>query len=242
MRSGPTVSAVIPVYNCEAYLAEAVESALSQTLPPSEIIVVDDGSTDRTAEVANRFGDQIRYAYQANQGIGAARNHGVDLARGDLVAFLDADDVWLPEKLALQTAALTSDPRLDMVLGHVEQFVSPELDAARARGLEPAEAILPGYVAGTVLVRRDSFFRAGPFATRWRVGEFVDWYARAKDAGLEDLMLPNVVTRRRIHTANVSVRERDARSDFVSILKSTLDRRRRTGRGLTGGMDDETVK
>jgi len=223
-----SVSVIIPVFNCEAYLAEAIDSVLSQTWPPGEIIVVDDGSTDGSRDVARGYSDQIRYVYQENQGIGAARNRGVDLAGGDLLAFLDADDMWLPNKLVVQMAAFESEPDLDMVLGQVEQFVSPELGPDARATIGDEERVLPGYVAGTVLVKRDSFLRVGPFSTDWRVGEFLDWYAKAKDAGLRDVMLPDIVTRRRIHTSNIGIRERKSQGDYVRILKAALDRRRQT--------------
>lgn len=106
MSDGPTVSVIIPVYNGERFLAEAIRSALDQTLSPAEIIVIDDGSTDASAEVARGFGPPVRVLAQANLGPAAARNLGVAHAAGDLLAFLDADDLWMPEKLAYQVQFL----------------------------------------------------------------------------------------------------------------------------------------
>lgn len=102
-----TVSVAIPAYNCARYLPETVESALSQTLPPLEVIVIDDGSTDDTGEVLARYEGRIRDVRQRNMGISAARNAGIRIARGTLIAFLDADDVWLPSMLAQQCEALS---------------------------------------------------------------------------------------------------------------------------------------
>jgi glycosyltransferase involved in cell wall biosynthesis len=116
----PSISVVIPVHNGELYLAEAVDSALAQTHRPAEVVVVDDGSTDGTAEVAAGLGAAVRYVHQRNRGPGGAMNRGVALARGEYVAFLSADDVWEPEKLAGQMAALVADPSLDLVFGHVQ--------------------------------------------------------------------------------------------------------------------------
>ena len=105
MQDKPLVSAIIPVYNCERYLAEAIESVLAQTYRPIGIIVVDDGSTDGSADVAKSFTDpQVRYFYQPNSGQGAARNQGTNLARGSFFTFLDADDLWTDNKLELQLA------------------------------------------------------------------------------------------------------------------------------------------
>ena len=228
--NNPLVSVIIPVYNGERYLAEAIESVLAQTYRPLEIIVVDDGSTDGSAEVAKRFGSPVRYCFQPNSGAGAARNQGADLARGSFLAFLDADDIWLADKLALQIAAFDADPKMDMVFGHVRQFHSPELLDERARkNTRYAAEIMQGYAPGTLLIKRDAFFRAGPFATNWRVGEFVDWYLKAIEQGLKSLLLPEIVMERRIHTDNMGIREHKHYTDYVRILKASLDRRRKKG-------------
>src|SRR5437763_5703586 len=100
------VSVVIPVRNGERFLADAIGSALGQSRPPLEVIVVDDGSSDSTAEVAQAFGSAVHCVSQPPLGVATALNCGVNLARGDLLAFLDADDVWMHEKLELQVAAL----------------------------------------------------------------------------------------------------------------------------------------
>ena len=112
MTAASEVSAVIPVHNGAAYVAEAVQSILSQTRPPIECVVVDDGSTDETAEVVRRFGNEVAYVRQDRAGVSSARNRGAALARGALVAFLDHDDVWLPTKLERQVEAL-ADARCD---------------------------------------------------------------------------------------------------------------------------------
>jgi len=115
-----TVSVVIPAYNYGRYLAEAIDSALAQTYPPLEIIVVDDGSTDHTAEVIASYGRRVRGVFQANAGVSAARNTGIDVARGEYLAFLDADDVWYPRKLELQMARFEADPSLGLVHAGLE--------------------------------------------------------------------------------------------------------------------------
>ncbi len=101
---------MIPAFNAEPYIAETVASVLEQTLAPAEVLVIDDGSSDRTAELARAFGGAIRCIPQPRAGIGAALNRGIELARGVLIAFVDADDLWVPEKLALQLGALHSRP------------------------------------------------------------------------------------------------------------------------------------
>ncbi len=226
-KSRPVVSVIIPVFNCERFLAEAVESALAQTYRPIEIIVVDDGSTDRSGDVAKGFQDRgVRYYYQPNSGAGAARNKGTNLARGSYIAFLDHDDIWLPDKLTLQMAAFDDDPGLDMIFGLVSQFYYSESDEPPDTTGEPEGGLLRGYYPSAMLIKRESFIHVGPFATHWRVGEFVDWFAKATETGLRSHVVPEVVTRRRIHTTNVGIRERGSQTDYVRILKQALDRRR----------------
>ena len=220
------ISVVIPVYNAAAFLAEAVDSVLAQTVLPLEIVVVDDGSTDSSPEVVARYGRALRYHYQANAGIGAARNQGVRLSKGALLAFLDADDLWSPDKLAWQIEALENHPQVDMVFGHMEHFFSPDLEEeARARLQLPVGAA-PSYFASAMLVRRTGFERVGPFATQWRVGEFIDWYQRALQAGMQSHLCPQVVLRRRIHAANTTRSQSQSNSDYVRILRAGILRRR----------------
>jgi glycosyltransferase involved in cell wall biosynthesis len=223
----PLISALIGVYNGAPYLGEAIDSVFAQSYRPLELIVVDDGSTDGSADVARRYGDSLTYAYQENAGNGAARNHATRLASGDIFAFFDADDIAPPDRLALQAEALAADPELDVVFGHAHEFVSPELTAEQRTGVRPAApAALPWVSANLMLIRRESFDRVGPFSESLRVGVTVDWCARAVDAGLKSLMLPDVVLERRLHLTNNGIRERASKSQYAHVLKAALDRRR----------------
>jgi glycosyltransferase involved in cell wall biosynthesis len=190
------------------------------------VIVVDDGSEDETRSVAETYGDRIRFTSQERSGAGAARNTAVGLANGDYLAFLDADDRFLPEKLEHQLAALHADPDLDMVFGHVREFVSPELPAEVRAAIRPPATQSPWKTPNLMLIRRDSFDRVGPFATDLRVAETVDWYARAIDGALKGLTLPQVVLERRLHPQNSGMRERDARSDYLQVIRASMERRR----------------
>jgi glycosyltransferase involved in cell wall biosynthesis len=219
------ISVIIPAFNADRYLAEAIDSALYQEILPQEIIVIDDGSTDQTAAVCRQYAS-VSYHYQPNQGIGAARNQGIALARGTLLAFLDADDVWMPQKLGLQLAAIERNPDLDLVFGHVAEFFSPELEGKLDNKLRPPSSQSPGFIPSTLLARRTAFDRAGMFETNWRMGEFMDWYLRALELGLQKELLPELVARRRLHDANNGIRQRQAVSDYARILKESLDRRR----------------
>ena len=213
----------IPCYNEERFIGDVVRKAKRYA---DTVIVVDDGSTDESADAARRFGPAVRYCWQPHSGPSAARNRGVDLATGDFLAFLDADDLWLEPKLVLQMAAFDADTGLDMVFGHVQQFPSPDLaDSDRARLRYSVEKV-PGHVPSALLIRREAFDRVGGFESEWHLGEFMDWYLRALEQGLKGLMLSEVVARRRLHADNLGVRERGSQGDYVRILKASLDRRR----------------
>jgi glycosyltransferase involved in cell wall biosynthesis len=222
----PLVSVVIPVYNTEKYLAEAIDSVLAQTVRPSEIIVVDDGSTDGSGAVAKRYASSVKFCALPHGGQGAARNRGVELACGHFLAFLDADDLWAENRLALQLAAFEREPGLDMVFGFAQQFYSPELHEQDPEKIRRLEKPIPGYVPGAMLIKRASFQRVGPFAVHWHVGEWCDWYLRATELGLSQALVPEVVLKRRLHTTNVGVLERESQIDYVRTLKASLDRRR----------------
>src|SRR3954453_7539077 len=128
------VSVIIAAYNSEAYIAETIESVLGQTVPPDEVIVVDDGSTDGTRGILDGFSDRIVALTQANSGQAVAVNKGLALARGELIGFCDADDLWTPRKLELQLALLERDGGTEAAFGKVQQFVSPDVpDKHRAR-------------------------------------------------------------------------------------------------------------
>jgi glycosyltransferase involved in cell wall biosynthesis len=234
MSDNPLISVVIPVWNCAQYVAQAIESVLAQPYRPVELVVVDDGSTDGSAAVIERYTPAVRYLYQANTGLSAARNAGIRLSTGTYVAFLDSDDVWLPAKLDRQITRMRADPAPDLVFGHVQQFVSPELDVATRSRLVGDGQILAGVFAGSLLVRRDVFDQVGFFDSQWRVGEFMDWYLRTREAGLKATIIPEIVTRRRLHTANMSTRERAGHADYARVIKASLARRRKSGSASRG--------
>lgn len=232
MKESPLVSVIIPVYNYDRYLGEAIESVLSQTYPHLEVIVADDESTDQSGEVARSFGNRgVRYCRQLKAGIGPARNLGVELARGDFMAFLDADDRWPKEKIERQLRAFESDPAVEMVFGQVAQLQNgTEWEAGVSDGKLPTTGMQPGIVAGTMLIKRDAFFRVGKFPGGLKMGEFIDWYARAVQLQIPSLVLPDLFLWRRIHDSNTGIRERQSIGDYARVLKASLDRKRAEAR------------
>jgi glycosyltransferase involved in cell wall biosynthesis len=229
------VSVIIPAFNAERYIAAAIDSVLDQTLPPDEVMVVDDGSTDRTAAILADYGDQITVITQPNGGIAVANNRGVAAASKPLLSFLDADDLWMAKKLEMQVDWMTRHRDTEAVFGYVRQFISEDLsETDRSRLLCPQDP-QAGVMKIAMLIRRTAFDRVGPFDESLRNADFVDWYARALDCRLCIHMLPEVVALRRQHNTNLGVLARDAqRQDNVVVLKRALDRRRAARRDPFG--------
>ena len=223
---GLLVTVIIGAYNADRYLGEAIDSVLAQTHQDVELIVVDDGSTDRTAEVAESYGSRVRCIRQENGGMAASRNRAIPEAHGTYLAFLDADDRFPPDKLRRQLAVFEADPELDIVYGHVSEFLSPDLDADARALLRAPEHDVPWSTPNLMLVRRDSFLRVGLFSTELRVGIGVDWHARANELGLRSAIPPVVVLERRLHAENNGIRQRESKPQYLHVLKAALDRRR----------------
>jgi glycosyltransferase involved in cell wall biosynthesis len=227
--SDARVSCIMPVYNGEQYLAEALDSVLAQETPVHEIIVVDDGSTDGTSAVVRRYGERVRYIAQSNAGASVARNRGLDAAAGDFIAFLDADDYWHQAKVTRQLARFAARPELDYSVTHVQNFWVSEL-AAEAEHYQGHRRSRPiaGYVTGTMMVKRAAFHRIGGFNPTLKHADDTDWFLRADAAGAVGELMPDVLLYRRIHPENISrTRGSASREEYLRLLKATLDRRRK---------------
>ncbi|MCH9023643.1 MAG: glycosyltransferase family 2 protein [Planctomycetes bacterium] len=189
-----TVSVVIPAYNIEDYITRAINSALAQTYPPHEIIVTDDGSTDRTAERIKQFGSKVRYIYQDNAGPSAARNTAIKVATGRWIALLDGDDEWLPEKLELQIELLRKYP--DLVWADCNLYMKqhgsntktfcndPQLVEKYLDGKECFDSYFTAANAGilmtecSILIKRDVFDQVGLYQEGLHYAEDIDMYWR----------------------------------------------------------------
>jgi glycosyltransferase involved in cell wall biosynthesis len=221
----PEISVIIPVYNGRKYLHEAISSVLGQEPAPREVVVVDDASSDQSDTVAAEFGAAVRVITQEHRGVGAARNNGVRNSTGELLAFLDCDDYWAPTKLARQIACLEAKPRLDIVFTHILNFHSPDLSELERAQIPCPQEPLPGISATTMLIRRTSFERIGPFAEDVHMGELVPLMAQAQDLGLEIEMIPEVLVHRRLHLANLSRVGKANRTDYIRMLKQVIQKR-----------------
>ena len=221
----PLVSVIIPVYNGARYLGAALESVFAQTYREFEVIVVDDGSADESGVIAQGFPD-VRYLQQTNQGVAAARNHGLEAARGEFFAFLDQDDLWTPDKLKLQVEYLLRHPDVGYTLTQQKYFLDPGGTLPAWFRKELFDSVHTGWVLGTLVVRRTIFEQVGNFATGYSAANDSDWFFRAKAAGIPMAVMPELLLLKRIHDANDSARAKEILSELLKVVKTSLNRQR----------------
>lgn len=223
--SGPSVSVVIAVRNGERFLAAAIASVLAQQLAPREVIVVDGQSEDGTAEIARSFA-LVRYVRQSNTGIANAWNHGIAAATGELVAFLSHDDLWTPDKLAVQVQYLREHPAIQYTTARVRFFLEPGCAIPAGFRPELLEGDHVGTIMETLVARRALFDAIGGFDPKLSTAEDVDWFARAADAGIPAAVLPRVLLRKRIHDANLSITSAANDRNLLAVLQRSIARKR----------------
>jgi glycosyltransferase involved in cell wall biosynthesis len=221
----PPISVVIAVRDGARFIRRAIDSARAQTLAPAELLIVDDGSTDGTSAVLDEIEGLRRLGDGRNRGQSAALNMGVAESRQGLIAFLDADDVWMPDKLARQVAVLEAAPDLEAVFGHARERV----DVPDPRFLSRDGRVLPARLPSALLIRRAAWARVGPLDETLRIGAPVDWYARARARGLREHLLADVVYERHIHGANLGLSAGAAEAYFTVVRRQV--RRLRSGGG-----------
>jgi glycosyltransferase involved in cell wall biosynthesis len=227
--TGPLVSVVVPVYNGARFLRQALDSIAAQDYRPFETIVIDDGSTDGSAAIARSYSG-LRYLRQANQGVAAARNAGIGACAGQFLAFLDQDDAWSPSKVSRQVEHLLAHPELGFVLAHERLFLEP---GARLPPWLKANLLTgdhPGYVVGTLTVRRPVFDVVGLFDASYRMASDTDWFLRAADVGVAMAVLPETLLHRRIHDGNDSHQADEAVGELLEALRARTARRRGASR------------
>ncbi|MGH8276058.1 MAG: glycosyltransferase family 2 protein [Steroidobacteraceae bacterium] len=231
MNPKPTISVVIPAYNCARFITQAVESALAQHSPPAEVIVVDDGSTDDTRERLAPYFDRIQYAWQPNGGVCKARNRGISAARGELIAFLDADDQWLPHKLTKQLECLAVSPEVALV--HTDILHWDDMTGARShveRGRQQYSGCCyreffwrNGVITSSVLLRRRCLEEVGSFdeAIPALTAEDLDlWMRIARKRPLAFVDEPLVLYRH--HDSNSSLNSRRMAEGEFFVLNKAL--------------------
>ncbi|MCU0339391.1 MAG: glycosyltransferase family 2 protein [Spirosomaceae bacterium] len=219
------LSVIIPVYNAEKFIRKALQNVIEQAMDNIEIIVIDDGSTDQSADVIQREFPMVKYIYQLNQGASKARNTGIEAATGKYIAFLDVDDQWPLGKLKRQLAFLESNAdtaliwdMVDLVFdnGHVEKQNWADRNTQK----------LPLMCLGAGLFRKSVFDEVGLFDINLNIGEDWDWYNRAVEKGIKIERTQNVGLLYLRHDTNLTKDLAKLNQQTVFLLKHTLDRRR----------------
>jgi len=212
----PRVSVVIPVYNAERFVSETIESIISQTYSSWEVVAVDDGSKDRSLEILRgferRMPEKIRVISQKNSGVSMARNAGIGVSRGEYIAFLDQDDLWMPKKLEKQVPLLDSNRELGLVYSDAYIVWEREGRTRTAfsilkpfRGRVFERLILENFiVVSTAVVRKDAVDRVGAFNHKYRISEDYDLFLRIADQFHVDFV-DEPLAKYRIHGANVTI-------------------------------------
>lgn len=226
----PLVSVIIPAYNCERFIAEAVESVRKQDYKPLEIIIIDDGSTDRTSSCIKSLGNDICYVYQSNRGPGAARNRGIAIAKGEAIAFLDADDYWPENKLKIQMKRMRKEPEIEVILGRI-QCTGVLTEADKKIRFEGPDNTMISVCLGSGVFRRSVFHKVGMFDETLRHYEDHDWFLRAREKNVAMVILQDVTLYNRRNEYSMSRRKSKDDSSMLQILKKSLDRRRLQGTG-----------
>jgi glycosyltransferase involved in cell wall biosynthesis len=231
------VSVVIPVYNAERFIEESIGSVLGQSHSEIQLIVVDDGSSDETVQVVRAFDDpRLTLMEQSHGGVCRARNHGMEAAAGDLIAFLDADDLWYPEKLSVQTEELERDPRL-LALGSLMDYISADGKRLGVNGEavadEDMERIAQGrfmpFQLSSTLFRSAVVKDVGGFDEELPgLAEDLDLLARVAAVG-PVRGVPRVLGAYRVHPGSASVRERGRHRMATRFVRERLAARQRGG-------------
>lgn len=222
------VSVIIPAFNAEHTLRETLESLRTQTTEVQDIIVVDDGSTDNTAALAQSF-HGVTVIRQSNAGAAVAVNAGLRLAKGDYIGLLDADDLWLPHSVAFHLQQLQAKPQLDVSLGWVSEFICPSTLPEDATSFRPRPD-QAAWLAGASLIKKKVFERVGHYDPAAKGYGWIDWVDRARSAGIQFGMGGEIVLRRRLHTGSLSTSEGTKNGQgILAAVRLTLARRRQGG-------------
>lgn len=232
----PLASVVIPAYNREDFIADTIETALAQTYSPVEVIVVDDGSTDRSAEIADSYGEVRVVRLPRNGGPSVARNEGVAVSRGEFLVFADSDDLMAPTRVQAQVAPLIDDPGLEVTVALDQDVLleegatMPDWDRRIAPGMfEDLSDDATLVQSNSIVTRRSTFDRIGPFDPGIFGGEDLDWKLRALEGGARLKRVDGRQITRRIHDGNISQDHEVCERALLDCFRARLLRRRRAG-------------
>lgn len=225
------VSVIIPVYNGEDFLAEAIQNIQKQNYQPLEIIVIDDESTDNTAKIAAQFKDTIRYIYQTNSGPSAARNQGIKIAQGNIIAFLDVDDLWSDNALQLQLECLAANPSIGIIQGLIQEMhLDSSITDEDKLIFKPYSQPYYSVNLGSGIYRKSVFEKVGLFNEKFSDNEDTEWFFRAWKNDISKYFLNKVTLVYRKHNTNMSWKQiNPANLGLLKILRTQINIYRQEG-------------
>jgi glycosyltransferase involved in cell wall biosynthesis len=226
----PTISVIMIVRDGERFIGQALDSIFNGQLTPDEVLVIDGGSTDGTETVVRSYGECVRFVEQTGVGIPAAYNQGIELARGQYIAFLSHDDLWEPDKLRLQVGYLEDHPGIRFVVAHVRHFLERGESPPPGFREELLHEDRVAYIMETLLARRSAFDEVGLFDVSFSVGEDVDGYSRAFDLNTPCAVIPHVLVRKRVHGSNSSLVDSDNNQLLLRAVRASILRKSRAAR------------
>jgi len=222
------VSVIVPVYNGEKFIAEAIDSIKSQKYPGIEIIIIDDGSTDRTKRIIDSYKDDVRYYFQKNKGPAAARNVGIQKSRGSYIAFLDVDDIWPQGRLELLLNVFIKNRQWEIVLGHICTEKSGQISVPE-KLLQPY--IMPLFGCG--MFKRGIFDKVGLIDESLAFSEDHDWFLRVKEKKILLTIIKEVTLIKRAHRENMTSEKNWKGVDILKVLRQSIKRRKRENKDST---------
>lgn len=223
-NKNPLISVIIPVFNAEKYLPDSLESIKEQNYEPLEIIVIDDGSTDNTANIVNNCSEKVKYIYQENSGPATARNTGIKISQGDYISFLDADDLWLTNTLKIQLDFLHKFPESKIVLGKT-QFFQYNSNKLFWENIGKPRFFLN---LGSAIYHKSVFTEVGLLDEKLTYSEDIDWFNRAREKQINIVKHQEIVLYYRQHENNMTKNKNTQELALLKVLKSSLSRRRQS--------------
>lgn len=234
MTPQPTIAVIMAVKNAARYLRVALDSVMAQSYAVAEAILVDGQSTDDTEAIARSY-PNVRWMQESREkktGYAAAWNDGIRAATTDLVAILDSDDYWTPDKLRIQVAALSQVPEARCAIGHVQFFAEPGETLPSSFKPSLLERPHVAYMPGALLAQRSLFDDIGDFDTAMEIANDIEWFARLKDRRVPIVVVPDVVIHKRVHARNLSyatARTPIINQEMIRALRESIHRQRTSG-------------
>ena len=222
---GPLVSVVMPVFNGERFLAQSIESVIRQDYRSIEIIIVDDGSTDKSAEIASSFSG-VRCVYQENRGNANARNRGIELAKGEFIAFIDQDDLWVPHKVSVHIKYLLEHIDIVFTVAHIRHFLETGMEKPAWLRQDLLDKTRPDFAPGSLVARKSAFELVGKFNEHYKTSSDVDWFYLANDKKVPMVVLSDVLIHKRVHQSNLSAMVGQTHKELLKIIRESINRKK----------------